>query len=101
MDRLPVPPLSWPTVVVYAVTLVCSAVCVVVPFFIISKNEKLLATLTQSNPTYLRGITVILTIWSLTVITISGEMNEGVGTLLGVLVGYVFGAVNRKEPPLP
>ncbi len=88
---------SWQVVAVYAITLVCSTICVIIPFVIISRSEGLVATFTRS-PIYLRGITVILIIWATSALALFGLLNTGASAIFGVVIGYVFGAVNVKPP---
>jgi hypothetical protein len=86
---------EWQVVVIVLGTTVCSSLCVIVPFWIISRNEAMMAVFSRGNPVYLRFITVILVVWAATILAIQGRMEEGPSAIFGMIVGYVFAAVNK------
>lgn len=92
--------------IVFLGSMVCSAVAVVLPFYWVSRSEKLTVVIAQGNATFLRYITVIVVVWSSAVLALLGQMSEGPAALLGTVVGYVFGHVREPQskllpPPLP
>lgn len=88
--------------VVFLGSMVCSAVAVVLPFYWVSRNEKLTMVIAQGNATFLRYITVIVVVWSAAVLALLGQMSEGPAALLGTVVGYVFGHVKESQfKPMP
>jgi hypothetical protein len=89
----------WEIVVVFIATIFCSAACVIVPFFIISRNEKMISALSGGSPIYLRFITVILVVWATCLLAMQDRIDEGSAAIFGMIVGYVFGAVNKQIPP--
>jgi hypothetical protein len=92
---------SWQVVTIFLGTTVCSALCIMVPFYLISKNDRLIDIFAKGSPIYLRFITVILVVWAASVLAMQGRMDEGPSAIFGMIVGYVFGAVNRQPPPDP
>lgn len=95
------PTLAWPGVILYVATLFCSAICIVIPFIVIARSEKLSEMATRTSPIYLRFVTVIIVVWSGCALSIQGAMNAGISAIFGLVLGYVFGAVNRKKKPPP
>lgn len=95
---------GWQLIVLHAVTLICSSACVIVPFVVISRNQTLLEYFTRGDMAYLKSLTVIIVVWSATTLAVEERLTEGPSAILGIVVGYVFGAVGpgkRPTPPIP
>jgi hypothetical protein len=95
------PPINWNVVTLFLGTTLFSGVCILIPFYLISQNDRLIDVFAKGNPAYLRFITVILVVWYVSVLAIQNQMNEGTAAIFGMIVGYVFGAVNRQNPHAP
>lgn len=93
--------LGWPGVLLYCATLACSALCVIVPFVLITRSPELSRAATKGSPLYLRFTTVVLVIWAASSLSVQGAMNSGVSAIFGLILGYVFGAQNRRPAELP
>lgn len=90
---------AWQVVTIFLGTAVSSALCIMVPFYLISRNDRLIDLFSKGSPVYLRFITVIMVVWSASVLAIVGRMDEGPSAIFGMIVGYVFASVNAKPKP--
>jgi type III secretory pathway component EscR len=90
---------NWEVVTLFLGTVLGSALCIMVPFWLISRSDRLTDIFAKGSPIYLRFITVILVVWSASVLAMQGRMDEGPSALFGMIVGYVFGAINKPSDP--
>jgi hypothetical protein len=95
------PVIDWPVVVIFLGTTMCSGICILVPFYLVSRSDRLTEALSRGSPIYLRFITVILVVWYASVLALRDQMNQGTSAIFGMIVGYVFGAINRQHPSEP
>lgn len=86
---------SWQIVVVYTATMFCSTACIMLPFYLISKSDRLINIFDKGNSIYLRFISVVVVVWAATVLAMQGKMDEGPSAIFGMVIGYVFGAGNK------
>jgi hypothetical protein len=94
-------PIDWRVVTLFLGTTLLSGICILIPFWVISQNDRLIDMFSKGNPAYLRFVTVILVVWYVSILAVQGQMNEGTAAIFGMIVGYVFGAVNRQNPHAP
>jgi len=88
---------GWQVVSIFLGTTICSCLCIVVPFYLIARSERLIDVFSRGSPAYLRFITVILVVWAAATLASQGRMDEGPSAIFGMIVGYVFGAVNKGD----
>ncbi len=74
-----------------------SSLAILIPFYLISKSEKLIEIFGRGSPLYLRFVTIIIIVWSAVVLAVQGQMTEGPSALFGTVIGYVFASMNK--PP--
>jgi len=77
------------------VVVLCTALLV------LRNHENVITSLFKHDFTILRVLTVLFIIWAAGVLTAMGVFNQGVSTLFGAIVGYVFGSIrsNREDRP--